>query len=986
MVYVHEETTSGIHHYALYSINWFSRVSGISNKRETDYTEFPKQNTLLPPANLAVQLIQTENPRIFTSAQEQLDLAAITDPDKTYVRITFDWNQIHNSAYQTATGVELFWREAEPLVVRGKIKTGAGAIVVDPVNRTVDVETEGFYNASVDQTITPEILAGDESRFVGARLTIDGDSFIIESVLVSGVNPTFRLKQIRVTASQDVENNDIFCTTEEWLSPEEGKRFLIAENLDSAGAWDEQLAGTVSIEQFSSHSETVTYNDGTSKVFQIGGLTGSGTIVDIPDPDPDIVTDHVPVGGPSEVPTGVYTITYDSELLPAHPNSDPNLDVDYHSGTVRLDDVDGNIKTLNVWKIEESGGVTVLTAYDPTFGLVRGINGDFVLTGSDFTPVEGYTPIQLGSVSFINFHPSYRVYVKKGTGASTFIDDNILPDTGDGTKNTYIAVRSIDDTVSPDPCQSFMTVPSVLLAREIVEPVPPGVPTGPLFATRPDFYGKATYTFDVEVENPFALIFYRANERKILDQLYKPDTVADILDELAALESPDKDFFQDRWSELVNVVYDPGTFEFKEYTPGGFKFRIPDNNLYKIPHANNSVNEFPFATAFNFSDSYTYTDPDLGSVTISMVDVVKQAIEGAFLPLTEIPPVYNQLQDKEFQTSGRKPVVRNPETGKRYLPDHMNYDPWPMALRFEKDVSENILQFYDPGYGDSGNTRFVRFTDYTLDGASSNFYFYFGVELAATLAVSDRSPISGPIQLVNSQATVAPEIKKTVVQSYNKVERTPTAVKFELNEYLESDGIKKINLYRTNNPEKALSVRTMDLVKSIDFGEEVIDKFEDQLFPLFGDPLFYRVVVSREIINEQGEAELIPSIPSNLVLTNVIDNQHPTPPTPKVSHNAPTGSPVQVDDVKLTFRPTTYNATYFVYMEGAKGNWTMIKQLSPEDHENVAEIEVQLVDTDLGSGLLDKQDVNLNPIYYNFRVDVENSSGLPNVKKEEVTI
>lgn len=985
LVYMHEETTSGIHHYALYSINWFSRVSEISNKKETDVTTFPKVNTLLPPGNLAVQLIQKENPRIFTTELEQSNLLTITDPDKTYVRITFDWNQIQNQAYNTATGVELFWRESEPLIIQGKIKTGPGAIVVDNVARTVTVQTEDYFNASVNQTIVPEILLADVGRFDGTRMTINGDQFVIDSILTTGVNPTIRLKQIRQTASQDVANDNIFCTTETWINPEEGQRFLITENLDNPASWDIQLAAVISVEQFSTHTESVTYDDGTTTIFNIGGLTGSGVIADVIDPTPNIVTDHVPPGGPSAVPTGVYTITFDTELLPPHPNGDPNAEVDYINGTVRLKDVNGDIKTLNVWKIEVSGGsTTVLTAYDPTFGLVRDVNNDFVLTAGQFTAMPGYIPIVLGAVPFINYHPSYRVYIEKGTGASPFNETNILPDAGEGTKNTFIAARSIDTV---EACESFMTVPAVLLAREIIEPVAPGIPDGPLFATRPNFYGKATYTFDVEVVNPFALIFYRSNEQMILDQLYTPDKVAEILTDLSELVSPDLDFFQDRWHDLVNMDYDMSTFTFKEYVPGGYRFPMPNNDLYKIPHANNALNETPFDTSFTFNDSYSYTDPDtLLTVTKSMAYYVKQAIEGAFLPLTEIPPIYKQLQEDVFQTSSAKPTLRDPATGQRLLPGDTGYNPWPMALRFEKNGSGDILQAPDTGYGGLSNTKFVRFTDYTIDGAAKNFYFYFGVEMSATLAVSPSSPVSGPIQLVNSEPTVAPQIKKITTQLLKTIDRTPTAVLFEMNEYVETDNIKKIQIYRTNIPENALSVRTMDLVKTVNYGSELIDDFKDQLFPLYGDPLFYRIVALREIVNEQGVIEYVPSVASNVALTNVVDNQHPSAPKLNATHDAPSGSPIEIDNVEINFNQTAYNATYFLYYENGDGNWVKIKELTKAEHLNAATMSIPLSATDLASSLLKKQDANLNPIYHHFRVDLENSSGLPNLSSIELTL
>src|SRR4029079_14593638 len=106
----HAERVAGVHHYQLYSINIFSRTEGASNEVQTDATVFAPRNTLLPPSNLAVQLIQKEDPRIFTSADEQLRLAQLTAGDKTLLRVTFDWNDIQNRAYLGVDTVELYFR------------------------------------------------------------------------------------------------------------------------------------------------------------------------------------------------------------------------------------------------------------------------------------------------------------------------------------------------------------------------------------------------------------------------------------------------------------------------------------------------------------------------------------------------------------------------------------------------------------------------------------------------------------------------------------------------------------------------------------------------------------------------------------------------------------------------------------------------------------------------------------------------------------
>ena len=69
---IHKETEAGFHEYAAYSINIFSRAgAAVLTPVGTDETKFTKRNTLLPPSDVRVQLIQKENPLILTSADEQ---------------------------------------------------------------------------------------------------------------------------------------------------------------------------------------------------------------------------------------------------------------------------------------------------------------------------------------------------------------------------------------------------------------------------------------------------------------------------------------------------------------------------------------------------------------------------------------------------------------------------------------------------------------------------------------------------------------------------------------------------------------------------------------------------------------------------------------------------------------------------------------------------------------------------------------------------
>jgi hypothetical protein len=261
---------------------------------------------------------------------------------------------------------------------------------------------------------------------------------------------------------------------------------------------------------------------------------------------------------------------------------------------------------------------------------------------------------------------------------------------------------------------------------------------GPLFATRPDFYGKATWTMDVKVKvdstrEPYALVFCRANERAILDTLYEGVTADKIMADLKALPAADAAFGPNRWNELVNVLNLDPDHGFHQFTPGGFRFPIPDNDSYAIPETipvpGQSVPGGPMIKPFD--GNHRPGDPSvlisLQGKPVTMLDVVKRAIEGAFLPLTESPVIY-QFIKTGTQTSSKKPVVRN--SNDDLLPfTSTAFDPSPMAVK----------------YVNPGGDTLVRFTDYKLDGAAKNIYFYYAVEMNDQMKLSPGSPIAGPM-------------------------------------------------------------------------------------------------------------------------------------------------------------------------------------------------------------------------------------------------
>ncbi|MNY18796.1 hypothetical protein D3C86_1522010 [compost metagenome] len=175
----------------------------------------------------------------------------------------------------------------------------------------------------------------------------------------------------------------------------------------------------------------------------------------------------------------------------------------------------------------------------------------------------------------------------------------------------------------------------------------------------------------------------------------------------------------------------------------------------------------------------------------------------------------------------------------------------------------------------------------------------------------------------------------------------------------------------------------MKLVKSVVVGDEVTDDFSDVSFPLYGDPLFYRIVALREIVNENDQTEYIPSKPSNVVLTNIVDNVNPEPPHLSYTSDPPTTSaPITLNNVTLSWEPTCYNGIYYLYVMTSSGNWQKIY----EERSNDPVISVDLANTDLQDGSIVKQDEDGNTIYKRFRVQVENSSGLMNLTNDELTI
>lgn len=1116
LIYTHPEREQGIHRYAVYAINWFSRFSELSTPKETDATIFSHKCTLIPPANLTSHFIQEENPLIFTTEVEQERLAAMAGPDKTFVRVTYEINDAHHAIYQLGNKVQFFFKSVPPISVGGLTKSvnslpgKKSSISTKPLLLTSQGKVNGQYS-SVDPVVTDVQAA----KFVGSLLSTPERQFRI----TESIKDTTNLNRILFTVDNITENATILVNTNEYLpdqkvySPEEDVKFFATENMASPVNWERKLAKEIEIINFSPTSISLSNNvgeftpisvqlngantdillkenitngsvqstdrfiytkkvaglqitQGVNEIIAQGDLTSeilvgstivieqsrvlSGTITangsyvvtsvrlserntiiqvnnTISDPSDKFIVSYlksipllstdtatskvtvkgnikeelllthaevgyfadgqafiVSVGGiysqasVRAIPdtqllvdalgkpildingnvqneditgsvSGVYEVVFNNYVLQNHPDDA----VEWFNGKIRIPVADSNsdvIKTLDVIQIKRAPNVSAteigailqpltLLAYDPEYD-------------STIPPVTDpeklvESPLQIRNNVQVNFHPGYRAYLtaESSDDQIAFDQTTIMPSNGTTEKQTFLSARCVDSFFN---CASNIAQPTILLARKIFPPMPPKAPVGPIFATRPDFYGKSTYTVDVEYDTsiqerePYAFVFYRSNTINVLSSLYQISTLETVKNALDNLSELDKPYINDIWNDLMNVHLD-GTL-FKQY-PGGFRFPNPDNSSYVVPDNDPKIKVKPFLA-----------DGSVAPGTI--IEFVKQAINLSFNPLTEKPVVYPYIQTG-IQTRNKKPVIKD-SNGEYLLPDDPAYDPFPMAVKL-------------------ANTNKVRFTDYTLDGASNEIYFYYAIEMNEQLKLSDRSPIVGPVRLVNSIAADPPIVRKITTQLANPILGVSSAVKIEIDKYIATENIKKLRVYRTYDGLDAQTVRNMKPAFEVDYSNDVIelvDDFSDESFVPYGEILYYRVVGLREILNEESLLEYVPSEPSKLLVSNVVDVINPPAPQLSYDYNV-VEDPIRVyTSVKLSWTKTVHNGVYYIYKMTNSGNWSKVGELTSNDESLSFDYPENLI----------KVDSDGNEIYHRFRVDVQNSSGLLNLETKELTI
>jgi hypothetical protein len=928
----HEERESGIHEYGGYGGNWFSRVSPVGNIVATDATVIRKAALLLPPSNFAVQLIQTELPVLLTTSAEQAALTNLPGPDKTLVRATFDYFHVHDINYGFADTVELFFRPELPRNVVGALVSA----VDDPADgRNAILRTTGYVMNSQGTTITPALDPNLFGNFVGGVFSCQQENYIIAAVSapsVAGEGPIFTVQKNVKGNPSDPGSSGAFVTVQESIKPEVDSSsgvqviFMAVENMADANSWGNPnpLSKTITIGDSSWTTQQETYVQ-----------DGDVRTVNLRGVWSSAIATPEPALSPEP---GVYRIAFQSYTLPHHSQSLDADPVDWYKGVVRIaraNEPNGAKKALDVLLMENVGGPTplVLHVIDNAF--------------------DASDPIVTGVPVTVNYYPGYRVYLH-ADAARQFTEATILPTPGEGSRKTCLGARS-RDTLAP--YASPVGIPAPIVAIELIEPFPPAQPRGGEFATWPDYYYKSSYTFAIDFpqHKPFAAVMYRANEEAILSALYNDDTRAAVRQQLALLGENDP-WRADRWRNLIgfDYVYD---------VPGLSRpFFDPTHS-----NVNGTFRKFPP------EDGYAFPNPDKGgalngAIPGSVLADVQEAVWGAFIALTERPLIYDFIKGPAYVPVPKAQKIRDGQ-GTLLSPSDPAFDMAPMAKR-------------------TGNGFEIQFTDFTLDGTGNNIFFYCGREIGNRGRISDPGAIAGPVQLINTRPPDAPAVKKMYVREPSLLAGTGPAVQFEVNAYPTVQKVGRMLIYRATDPADALSVRTMQLVKTIDLNDQagnlnlsLADDFESGFVP-YGDPLFYRIVALRKVRKPGGGIDWAPSQSSKVLLTTMIDAINPEAPEISFTSAGLLGSPATLTGVVLAWPATAYNGTYSLEKMNNTGNWVTIYRI--KTNQNVT---VDLAATDLGTNALPKENTDDGRSIYNrFRVRVENSSGLFNLTERVLTL
>jgi hypothetical protein len=998
-IFVHREKQSGWHDYSSYGINWFSRATSSTVVHSIETTITPT-NHLQPPSNTNAVLIREESPLLLSSADEQLEFAAIAAipmADKTYIRLGFEYNHgqelidyhkevngVENPGYYElpdneelfAESIETFFRSEIPNSVSGLILS-----VTDDTNPLLSIVTTDEFllvsqGSGPDDMLKPTILSGTEANYIGGALTIDGVSYIIHLIDNTGTYPVFTVFK------NDANGFPIDLTTSiapgDLTPPVDGEMFILIENMLTPASWNtpNPLSFLVNIDQTDVYSEeiTIVLPDGNTQTHnqKFRGVYKSAFIEEfLEDTNGD---------GTADTHLGMYKLKFTGFVLAQHSQSaGSGHRVEFSKGVVRVhttNNMTGERKAMHVMRTENIGSTDDLIVYaiDPGF---------------DDDP--SYDKVNIGT-NLVNYYPGYRAYLFED--ATYGINEaSTLPGAGEDIHYSIFGFRSHDTALG---FYSKISVPTLMYAQKMEPALQPGIPVGSKYATRPDFFGKASYTFtNIYLHKPYSVQFRRASDVQILTSLWRTDdggnpliwTVARIKTEI--FDNGNADFYQERWTNLLGFEYN----YLSDPTNDGQFERFPDPAGTSLPMPNStflidSINAF--ITGHN--DHFTLTVPPITAITdlyqeiipvgpnniqLLAVHFITDVIHNCFVPLTEIPVLYEHIEDVNYKPIPKKQVTRD-ENGNLLNPADSRFDMAPMMKILGPDgpITEDMTQF----------------TDFGIDGASNAKYFYVAREMSLQMKTGEFSPILGPINLVNTAPPKAPEIVKITPVLENRELLLEPSIKIEFNGYASHQNITEINVYRTSNPQEALSIRTMTKLPSIDAttmqGDaiwSVEDDFSDLGYVPYGDPLFYLITVSREIKYNDKNGVLVeevqPSEASKLTITNIVEKYNPEAPVLEY-YSDPISVTNKLLPVTFKWPKTVHNGSYALHKKNDKGNWTLLHEIQSNDDE----VTLQLLDTNFADDTLKVEDADGNPVYHIFKIVATNFAGMVSRKEKILSI
>ncbi|WP_299765226.1 Ig-like domain-containing protein [uncultured Dokdonia sp.] len=806
-LFIHRILEEGTHEYLGYGINWFGRSNvSIENPLEIR-TEFPAINLLKPPAALHALHVVEEDPLILTSTSEQIRVDDNTADDPTIARLMFSYNHeqelinypissddrvlftddelLEPDAFRPdqneifANEIEIFFRNSIPQNIRGKIIMAED----DPLDQAVSVLTTNDYLLYSEKVknedtgeyefvkIKPELPENTPpANFTGGILILGQQQFVIHSISVAS-NGYSLIKVYKKAVGDALQGN----TTE---GPLEGpdisgdEIFMAIENMLTIDSWGTGNPSSFKVqipEEVKTIYRALVETSGGSDVNELLLEKFRGIYDDTVTITPVLETSEVDENNEetASIHRGTYKIQL-SKTLTQHPqfNATGNS-VEWQGGAVRIPsqaNPNGAKRTLKVVKIENIGTTDglILYAIDDTF--------DQEVLDPDTGDIIGYqseNPIQTTGNIAINFYPGYKVYLYADTDFG-LTSDALQPSGEETLRYSIFSVRAKGDEYSHSESNppEFVTThysnigtPANMFSQAVIPPLRPQLPIGANYATRPDSFGKATYTLTTTFNHkPFAVQYSRADEQGILNALYESSTINEIKTQLNSLT---KDVYAtSRWRNLIEFDYDAHGGEFEKFpdTEEGYRFPNPDKTaLFQL--INRDIDKYnKEETPTPRIDNVTAGTISPGTVIIpgegagddtTLADYIEKTVLNVFIPLTEIPLIYDQIRtDIEYQPINKKQIIRD-RNGKLLKPTDDVYDIAPMAKR---SATKNELQF----------------TDFTLDGTSNNIYFYAVRELSSAMQMGDYSPVTGPINLVNTNPPVAPEIRRALPRLADK--------------------------------------------------------------------------------------------------------------------------------------------------------------------------------------------------------------------------